>query len=104
MKITNMISQSDHDLLIELRTEMQNVRNDIRDLKDGTATRIKCLEDNKVDLKDFKEIQKKLDEDMEVRLRKLEESKSIYYTSMLIYTAVGVTMIGLIIYHMFTGA
>ena len=104
MKITNMISQSDHDLLIELRTEMQNVRNDIKDLKDGTTARIKALEDSKVDLRDFKEIQKRVDEDMEGRLRKLEESKSVYNTSMLIYTAVGVTMIGLIIYHMFTGS
>ena len=46
--------QSDHDLLIELRTEMRNVRNDIRSLTDGTTTtlveleaRVRSLEDTR---------------------------------------------------------
>ena len=29
--------QSDHDVLIELRTEMRGMRGDIKDLKDATA-------------------------------------------------------------------
>jgi hypothetical protein len=32
--------QSDHDVLIELRTETRGVRTDIQKLSDGTATRI----------------------------------------------------------------
>jgi hypothetical protein len=31
---------SDHDLLIELRTEMQGVRRDIKELTDGTAGKL----------------------------------------------------------------
>jgi len=105
-----MISNRDHDLLIELRTEMQNVRRDIKDLNDGTAGRIKDLQLNKadkkevdasrIDRKEMEEIQDKLNKDIETRIRSLEAAKSFYMTSMVIYTAVGVFMIGLTIYHM----
>jgi hypothetical protein len=96
-----MVKATDHDLLIELRTEMQNVRNDIKELKDGTAMRIQALEKDKADRHVVEQLQKVVNEEQEIRLRKLEESKGTYFTAMLIYTAVGVTMIGLIIYHMF---
>jgi hypothetical protein len=95
------MTQTDHDLLIELRTEMQNIRNDIKELKDGTTSRIKNVEDGKVDKKDFDILSAKVNTDLEDRTRKLEESKGNYFTAMLIYTAVGVTMIGLILYHLF---
>jgi len=95
------IKATDHDLLIELRTEMQNVRNDIKELKDGTATRIQALEKDKADRRVVEELQKVVNEELEVRVRGLEGSKGNYFTAMLIYTAVGITMIGLIIYHMF---
>ena len=95
------MEQSDHDLLIELRTEMQNVRNDIKDLKDGTTLIIQALEQNKADLKMVEALQRTLNVDFEGRIKTLEGSKLVYYTSMLIYTAVGVTMIGLIIWHIF---
>jgi hypothetical protein len=100
---TKMINNDDHDLLIELRTEMQGIRKDIKDLKDGTTERITKLENDKADKKDFEELYTKVNTDGENRIRALEASKSLYMTSMLIYTAVGVTMIGLIIYHMFKG-
>jgi hypothetical protein len=32
--------QSDHDVLIELRTEMRGMRSDIKDLRNGTSERI----------------------------------------------------------------
>jgi hypothetical protein len=32
--------QSDHDLLIELRTEMRGMRGDIKDLRNGTSDRL----------------------------------------------------------------
>ena len=35
-----METTSDHDLLIELKTTMQLVRNDIQDLKNGTSAQI----------------------------------------------------------------
>jgi hypothetical protein len=99
----NMINNDDHDLLIELRTEMQGIRKDIKDLKDGTTERISKLENDKTDKKEFDELYTKVNTDIETRVRSLESAKSFYMTSMVIYTAVGLTMISLIIYHMFKG-
>lgn len=72
----------DHDILIELRTEMTNVRRDIKELADGTVKRIELLEKEKADRKEIEEIQKKINElqdkinkDIEVRTRSLEEAK-----------------------------
>lgn len=96
-----MVKTTDHDLLIELRTEMQNVRNDIKELKDGTAMRIQTLEKDKADRYVVEQLQKVVNEDQELRIRKLEDSRSTYFTSMIIYNAVGVVMIGLIIWHLF---
>ena len=41
---------NDHDLLIELRTEVKGMRVDIRDLKDGTTKRITDVEHQANDL------------------------------------------------------
>ena len=103
MAKTNMTNNNDHDLLIELRTEMQGIRKDIKDLKDGTTERISKLENEKTDKKEFDELYTKVNTDIETRVRALESAKSFYMTSMVIYTAVGLTMISLIIYHMFKG-
>ena len=98
-----MINNDDHDLLIELRTEMQGIRKDIKDLKDGTTERISKLENDKANKKDFEELYTKVNTDVENRIRALEAAKSFYLTSMVIYTAVGLTMTSLILYHMFKG-
>lgn len=45
----NNLNTADHDLLIELRTEMKGMRNDIKDIKDGTTARIAALERDKED-------------------------------------------------------
>jgi hypothetical protein len=94
-------NQNDHDLLIELRTEVQNIRNDIKELKDGVAVRIAILEKDKADKKVVEELQIKVNDDMEIRVRSLENSKSNYYTMTIIYAGIGATMIGLILYHLF---
>jgi hypothetical protein len=69
--------QTDHDLLIELRTEVANIRQDIKELKDGTTMRIESLERDKADRHDFEELQNKVNHDIDVRVRKLED-KAIY--------------------------
>jgi hypothetical protein len=46
-------SIQDHDLLIELRTEMQGVRSDLKEIKDGTALRLSKLEEDHVSRTDF---------------------------------------------------
>ena len=96
------LQQTDHDLLIELRTEVANIRADIKELKDGTTSRIETLEKDKADRVEVQALEKKVNDDIEVRVRTLENAKSIYYTMVGIYTAVGSAMIGLILWHIFS--
>lgn len=60
------------DLVIELRTEVRSIRDDIKDLKEGTTERIICLEKEKADRKEVELIQEKLNKDHEIRLRQME--------------------------------
>lgn len=46
---------NDHDLLIELRTEMRGLRQDLKALSDGVSTRVTNLENTKLDKVDAKE-------------------------------------------------
>ena len=52
---------NDHDLLVELRTEFRGMRGDIKDLKDGTATRLAALEKKTEDLESYKASKKDLE-------------------------------------------
>jgi hypothetical protein len=45
----NLHKTSDHDLLIELRTEMRGMRNDLKELRDDSRDRIVTLEAQKID-------------------------------------------------------
>jgi hypothetical protein len=60
---------NDHDLLIELRTEMKAVRQDIKEIKDGTTDRLGKLEQDHVSKQDH--------QDHEIRIRRLEYSLAI---------------------------
>jgi hypothetical protein len=40
----NHFNREDRDLLVELRTEVVGIRADIKEIKDGTATKINDLE------------------------------------------------------------
>ena len=72
---------NDHDLLIELRTQMALVLDEIKSLKDVTLSRIISLEKDKADRTEVQVIQKKVNEDIEDRMRVLEKSvvDKIYY-------------------------
>jgi hypothetical protein len=72
------MEQSDHDLLVELKTEMKFLRVDVKEIKDGTSAQL---------------------EDHEKRIRTLELLKSKYFWTTAIYSTIGATMITLIIYH-----
>jgi hypothetical protein len=85
--------QEDHDLLIELGTEMRAVRSDIKELKDGTYPRIVALEKDKLDKTEFDKLQR--------RVASMEESRQAYFITMGLFTAACVTMIGLILFHIF---
>lgn len=57
------VSLRDHDLLVELKTEMKGVRTDIKEIKDNSAERLNRLEDNKVDKKDFNDFKNHVERD-----------------------------------------
>ena len=73
-------STADHDLLIELKTRMEALRDDIRDLKDGTTTKIA---------------------DHETRIFALESSKTKSNTLISVGIGVLTVLSGLIAAHMF---
>jgi len=69
--------QEDHDLLIELRTEMKALRQDVKDLKDNTSKRVDALELEKVDKLEVTRLKgdvDKIHDDHEIRLRAVEKS------------------------------
>lgn len=92
---------NDHDLLVRLDEKVGILTKTVQDLVDGTTKRIADLENGKADRGEVKELQDKINKDLELRVRALEGSKSIYFNSMLLYTAGVVVMIGLFLYHIF---
>ena len=69
---------SDHDLLIELKTKMDSLKDDIKDLKDGTTIKI---------------------EDHETRIGKLESTNTFLRTMLTVGIGILATLSGLLIYH-----
>jgi hypothetical protein len=67
----------DHDLLIELKTEMKGLRQDVRSLTDNTAGQIRDLQREKLNRQDFLEYEtesKSQAKDHEERIRTLERA------------------------------
>ena len=75
-----METQSDHDLLVRLDEQLRFIRDDIKELKDGTKTQLN---------------------DHESRLKLLELSKSRYFWTITVYSSIGVTLIALVLKHIF---
>lgn len=73
-------SGTDHDLLIRLETKMGGIKDDIKDLKDGTARYIN---------------------EHEIRINSLESSKIKQVTLLSIGIAILSVLASLLIYHMF---
>jgi hypothetical protein len=48
--------QSDHDLLIELRTEMRGAREDITELKTNMSGRVNSLEGDRISKQEFEAV------------------------------------------------
>jgi hypothetical protein len=64
---------NDHDLLIELRTELRGLRTDVKDIRDNTSADIAMLKKDKADRAEVDSLQKKLDDNIESRMRKVED-------------------------------
>lgn len=80
VKVINAKNADDHDLLIELKTRMESLRNDIKDIKDGTSLQIA---------------------DHEKRIFSIESSKSKTNTLITIGIAVGTILTSMLIAHLF---
>jgi hypothetical protein len=55
-------SQSDHDILVEVKTIQQIMVQDIKEIKDGTTKQIADLAANKADKKDLESLTKTVEE------------------------------------------
>jgi len=77
-KVTTIKGQDDHDFLLtfssEVKTKLDTISGDIKDLKDGTTARIESLETEKLNIRDsypvlYKEEVEKRFDDQEGRIR-----------------------------------
>ncbi len=53
----------DHDLLIEIKTKVMNLTDEVRLMRDDTKEKIKGLETNKLDLNEFRNFKLELSKD-----------------------------------------
>jgi hypothetical protein len=90
---------SDHDLLVRLDQKVNDLKNSLQELASGTFQKIAILEKDKADRADLDLLQKKVNDDVEVRLRKVEDKTAKYLITMTLYSVAVGTMIALIIYH-----
>jgi hypothetical protein len=79
---------NDHDLLIELRTEMRGARSDIADMRSGLSGRLLNLEANAVSKIQF--------DDHEKRIRTVEKQVDYALTTIRVWGSVAVTFLGLL--------
>lgn len=93
------MNQTDHDLLVTLNQKVTYLKVSVKDLQDGTFAKIAMLEKDKADRKDVEALQHKINNDMEIRVRKVEDRTSKYLITITLYSIAVGTMIGLIIYH-----
>jgi hypothetical protein len=92
--VQNNRGGNDHDLIVELRVRMEDLKLAIKDLTDGTSKRIESLECNKLNIKDSYPVVYKTGientiNDHEGRLRKNE----VNITKILTYGSVLVVLI-----------
>jgi hypothetical protein len=98
LAVKNLDGNSDHDLLVELKTKMDDLKEDIRDLKDNTSIRIKTLEDSKLDICNsypalYKKSNDDTHDDFEKRLRANETKLEDYSTiKKIVYGSCGIIL------------
>jgi len=80
VKVLSIKNADDHDLLIELKTRMESLRTDIKDLKDGTSLQIA---------------------DHEKRIFSLETGKSKTTVMLTATVIIGGVLVSMLIFHLF---
>jgi len=107
-KENGLSAMDDHNFLLsfstEVKTRLDMISEDIKDLKDGTSRRIDSLEAQKLDTKDSYPVLYKTGVDSQLfdhnkRLTDLEQSKIRINVTIGIASAIMTVMIGLIIQH-----
>jgi len=118
LKVSGATENMDHDLLIKLEVSLKHVsdtlllvkselKEDIKDIKDGTALKI---ETNRVNIEaistkmpglctDVNDLKKVVYDTLEIRFRKIENKVSNYLITISVAGVGMMAMIGLIIYH-----
>jgi hypothetical protein len=103
VRVLHLKSADDHDLLIQLNTRVEGIKEDIKDLKDGTAKRITDLENGKADKKDFDDLCNEIHGEREKRLRGVENKTNNFWIAFTLYSIAVGGMITLFIFHMWGG-
>jgi hypothetical protein len=70
-----MTEANDHDILIELKTRMQLMSSDLKEIKEQTASRLNSLSSGKTDkasTEDWRRTSEKMHEKYDVRITRLE--------------------------------
>lgn len=95
-------SREDRDLLVELKTEMRAVRSDVKDIKEGLASRVAALEATKMDkteavrlIEEGKNGDTKIFEDHEKRLRNVESSNEKFQSKVQAWGAAAILVLGI---------
>jgi hypothetical protein len=112
VKVLNLKSQDDHDLLIELRTRMEGIKVDIKDMRDNTSvkidnheSRISTLETRaEGNLSKIIEIRNSLLSDVtdyDKRIGELETNKTSIAVKLTIGIGLLAILTGMLIYHLF---
>lgn len=108
VKVLHLKSADDHDLLIELKTRMEGLKDDIKDIRDGTTKRICDLEENSAKKEDLGELQIRLEQlsnevhtTREIRIRKLENKADRFWITVSLYSAFILGLAGIMIAHIF---
>lgn len=67
-----MDPRNDHDILIRVETNLSNLTDEVRLMRDGSAKRLSDVETGKLDKAAFDDFQKTVMADHEKRLRRIE--------------------------------
>lgn len=99
-------STQDHDLLIELKTSLNFIRGDIKELKDNLASRVTALEVDKIGRFEASKMQEEsltVHTDHEKRIRDIEKDadtldkrQSNFQTKVVTWGAAAIVVIGIV--------
>lgn len=97
LRVSNTKHDDDHDILVVLKSKMDDLKSDIKDLKDNTTKRVDTLESTKLNTQDSYAVLYKKDVDAskldhENRIRANETS----ITKIMTYGSGGILLLGII--------